>query len=340
MEEKLKAIALEAKKMLEKADNMETLNDIRVKFLGKKGELTKVLRGMGSLSAEERPRVGQLANQVRAELEDYLAHRSFEIKNKELENRLARERIDVTLPGTPFTLGKSHPLTRVQEEIENIFLGLGFSIVEGPEIETDFYNFEALNIPKDHPARDMQDTFFTGAESLLRTHTSPIQVRTMEKTAPSVPLKVIAPGRVYRRDDDATHSPMFHQIEGLAVDTRITFADLKGVLQVFAEEMFGNETRTRFRPSYFPFTEPSAEVDISCVMCGGKGCRVCSQTGWLEILGCGMVHPRVLEVSGYDAEKFTGFAFGMGVERIAMLKYDIDDMRLLFDNDLRFLAQI
>lgn len=340
MEEKLKAIALEARQLLEKADNMETLNEIRVKFLGKKGELTKVLRGMGSLSAEERPRVGQLANKVRAELEEYLAHRTIEVKNKELENRLAEERIDVTLPGTPFSLGKNHPLTRVQEEIENIFLGLGFSIVEGPEIETDFYNFEALNIPKDHPARDMQDTFFTGAEVLLRTHTSPIQIRTMEKTAPTVPLKVIAPGKVYRRDDDATHSPMFHQIEGLAVDTRITFADLKGVLQVFAEEMFGQETRTRFRPSYFPFTEPSAEVDISCVMCGGKGCRVCSQTGWLEILGCGMVHPRVLEVSGYDSEQFTGFAFGMGVERITMLKYGIDDLRLLFDNDLRFLAQI
>jgi len=340
VEEKLKAIALEARQLLEKADNMETLNEIRVKFLGKKGELTKVLRGMGSLSAEERPRVGQLANKVRAELEEYLAHRTIEVKNKELENRLAEERIDVTLPGTPFSLGKNHPLTRVQEEIENIFLGLGFSIVEGPEIETDFYNFEALNIPKDHPARDMQDTFFTGAEVLLRTHTSPIQIRTMEKTAPTVPLKVIAPGKVYRRDDDATHSPMFHQIEGLAVDTRITFADLKGVLQVFAEEMFGQETRTRFRPSYFPFTEPSAEVDISCVMCGGKGCRVCSQTGWLEILGCGMVHPRVLEVSGYDSEQFTGFAFGMGVERITMLKYGIDDLRLLFDNDLRFLAQI
>lgn len=340
MEEKLKAIALEARQLLEKADNMETLNEIRVKFLGKKGELTKVLRGMGSLSAEERPRVGQLANKVRAELEEYLAHRTTEVKNKELENRLAEERIDVTLPGTPFSLGKNHPLTRVQEEIENIFLGLGFSIVEGPEIETDFYNFEALNIPKDHPARDMQDTFFTRAEVLLRTHTSPIQIRTMEKTAPTVPLKVIAPGKVYRRDDDATHSPMFHQIEGLAVDTRITFADLKGVLQVFAEEMFGQETRTRFRPSYFPFTEPSAEVDISCVMCGGKGCRVCSQTGWLEILGCGMVHPRVLEVSGYDSEQFTGFAFGMGVERITMLKYGIDDLRLLFDNDLRFLAQI
>ncbi len=340
MEEKIQAIAQQAKKLMEEAESLEALNDVRVKYFGKKGELTKVLRGMGSLSAEERPRIGQLANQVRAELEEYLNHRMTRVKNKELENRLAGERIDVTLPGTPLFLGKNHPLTRVQEQIEDIFLGLGFSIKEGPEIETDFYNFEALNIPKDHPARDMQDTFFTGPEVLLRTHTSPIQIRTMEKSAPEVPLKIIAPGRVYRRDDDATHSPMFHQVEGLAVDTRITFADLKGVLQIFAREMFGPDTRTRFRPSYFPFTEPSAEVDISCVMCGGSGCRVCSRTGWLEILGCGMVHPRVLEVSGYDSEKYTGFAFGMGVERIAMLKYGIDDMRLLFDNDIRFLAQI
>jgi len=340
LEEKIQAIAQQAKKLMEEAESLEALNDVRVKYFGKKGELTKVLRGMGSLSAEERPRIGQLANQVRAELEEYLNHRMTRVKNKELENRLAGERIDVTLPGTPLFLGKNHPLTRVQEQIEDIFLGLGFSIKEGPEIETDFYNFEALNIPKDHPARDMQDTFFTGPEVLLRTHTSPIQIRTMEKSAPEVPLKIIAPGRVYRRDDDATHSPMFHQVEGLAVDTRITFADLKGVLQIFAREMFGPDTRTRFRPSYFPFTEPSAEVDISCVMCGGSGCRVCSRTGWLEILGCGMVHPRVLEVSGYDSEKYTGFAFGMGVERIAMLKYGIDDMRLLFDNDIRFLAQI
>jgi phenylalanyl-tRNA synthetase alpha chain len=340
LEEKIQAIAQQAKKLMEEAESLEALNDVRVKYFGKKGELIKVLRGMGSLSAEERPRIGQLANQVRAELEEYLNHRMTRVKNKELENRLAGERIDVTLPGTPLFLGKNHPLTRVQEQIEDIFLGLGFSIKEGPEIETDFYNFEALNIPKDHPARDMQDTFFTGPEVLLRTHTSPIQIRTMEKSAPEVPLKIIAPGRVYRRDDDATHSPMFHQVEGLAVDTRITFADLKGVLQIFAREMFGPDTRTRFRPSYFPFTEPSAEVDISCVMCGGSGCRVCSRTGWLEILGCGMVHPRVLEVSGYDSEKYTGFAFGMGVERIAMLKYGIDDMRLLFDNDIRFLAQI
>lgn len=340
MEDKLKAIIEEARELLNRASDTETLNVIRVKFLGKKGKLTTVLRGMGSLSPEERPRVGKLANEVREELESLLSKSLSSIKDRELESRLKTEKIDVTLPGTLIALGKEHPLTRVQEEIENIFLGLGFSIVEGPEIEMDYYNFEALNIPKDHPARDMQDTFFTGSEVLLRTHTSPIQIRTMEKTAPAVPLKVIAPGRVYRRDDDATHSPMFHQVEGLAVDKCITFADLKGVLGIFAREMFGEKTRTRFRPSYFPFTEPSAEVDISCVMCSGKGCRVCSQTGWLEILGCGMVHPRVLEVSGYDSEEFTGFAFGLGVERITMLKYGIDDLRLLFDNDFRFLSQI
>lgn len=340
MEERLKAIALEARQLFEAADTTEGLNKIRVKYLGKKGELTKVLRGMGALPAEERPRAGQLANQVRTELEACLAARTAAIKDKEIEARLAREHLDVTLPGVSFSMGKNHPLTRIQYEIEDIFLGLGFRIVEGPEVETDFYNFEALNLPKIHPARDMQDTFFTGPETLLRTHTSSVQVRTMEQVSPSVPLRVICPGRVYRRDDDATHSPMFHQVEGLAVDRRVTFADLKGVLQVFAEEMFGQKTRTRFRPSYFPFTEPSAEVDISCVICAGKGCRVCSHTGWLEILGCGMVHPRVLEISGYDAEEYTGFAFGMGVERIAMLKYNIDDLRLFFDNDLRFLSQI
>jgi len=230
-------------------------------------------------------------------------------------------------------------LTRVRENIQDIFLGLGYVIAEGPEVETDYYNFEALNLPQDHPARDMQDTFFVSGGNLLRTHTSPVQVRFMEKTAPELPVKIIAPGKVYRRDDDATHSPMFHQVEGLAVDRRITFSDLKGTLDLFAREMFSPDTRTRFRPSYFPFTEPSVEVDISCVMCRGKGCRVCSHTGWLEILGAGMVHPRVLEVSGYDSEEVTGFAFGMGVERIAMLKYGIDDMRLLFENDLRFLQQ-
>ena len=339
MEKKLREIAEEAAVSMQAAENMEQLNDIRVKVLGKKGSLTQVLRGMGSLSAEERPKIGQVANEVREQIEVELANRLNEVKQKEKQIRIKAEKIDISLPGRPLLLGKKHPLTTVTEEIQHIFLGMGFNIVEGPEIEHDYYNFEALNLPKDHPARDMQDTFFITDEVLLRTHTSPVQVHTMEKTAPGLPVKIIAPGKVYRRDDDATHSPMFHQIEGLAIDKKITFSDLKGVLQVFAEEMFGAQTKTRFRPSYFPFTEPSAEVDISCVMCGGKGCRVCSHTGWLEVLGSGMVHPRVLEMSGYNSEEVTGFAFGMGVERIAMLKYGIDDLRLLFDNDLRFLGQ-
>ncbi|MBE3586706.1 MAG: phenylalanyl-tRNA synthetase alpha chain [Thermoanaerobacter sp.] len=339
MEEQLHKMAAEAKEALARADSPEALEEIRIRYLGKKGELTRVLRGMSALPPGERPRIGQLANSIREELEKQLAERTAEVGARVKKMRLAAESIDITLPGTPFLTGKKHPLTTVQEEIEEIFLGLGFSIAEGPEVELDYYNFEALNLPKDHPARDMQDSFFIGPEVLLRTHTSPVQVRTMERTAPAVPVKIIAPGKVYRRDDDATHSPMFHQVEGLAVDRRITFGDLKGVLDVFAREMFGGNTRTRFRPSYFPFTEPSAEVDISCVMCGGKGCRVCSHTGWLEILGCGMVHPRVLEMSGYNSAEVSGFAFGMGIERIAMLKYGIDDLRLFFDNDLRFLAQ-
>lgn len=339
MEEKLLKLFEEARQDLARAGNLEELNEIRVRYLGKKGELTQVLRGMGSLSPEIRPRIGQVANGVRAGIEEALSARTAELKEQVKEQRLRSESIDVTLPGTPVLRGGRHPLNIVFEEIQDIFLGLGYSIAEGPEVETDYYNFEALNLPKDHPARDMQDTFFISGEILLRTHTSPVQVRTMEKTAPELPVKIIVPGKVYRRDDDATHSPMFNQVEGLAVDRRITLGDLKGTLDLFAREMFGPKTKTRFRPSYFPFTEPSAEVDISCVMCGGNGCRVCSHTGWLEILGSGMVHPRVLEVSGYNSEEVTGFAFGMGVERIAMLKYGIDDMRLLFENDLRFLQQ-
>ncbi|ACV63207.1 phenylalanyl-tRNA synthetase, alpha subunit [Desulfofarcimen acetoxidans DSM 771] len=339
MERKLREIAEEAAAAVQSAENLGQLNDIRVRVLGKKGSLTQVLRGMGSLSADERPKIGQVANEVREQIEVELGNRLNKLKAIEKQIKIKAEKIDITLPGRPVILGKKHPLTTVTEEIQNIFLGMGFTIAEGPEIEHDYYNFEALNLPKDHPARDMQDTFFITDEVLLRTHTSPVQVHTMEKTVPGLPVKIIAPGKVYRRDDDATHSPMFHQIEGLAIDKKITFSDLKGVLQVFAEEMFGYQTKTRFRPSYFPFTEPSAEVDISCVMCGGKGCRVCSHTGWLEVLGSGMVHPRVLEMSGYDSEEVTGFAFGMGVERIAMLKYGIDDLRLLFDNDLRFLGQ-
>jgi len=250
-----------------------------------------------------------------------------------------QEKLDVTLPGTPRVYGGKHPLTLVREEIENIFLGLGFEIVEGPEVELDYYNFEALNMPADHPARDMQDSFYMSDQVLLRTHTSPGQVRTMEQKNPALPIKIIIPGRVYRRDDDATHSPMFHQVEGLYIGERVTFADLKGILMLFAQKVFGQDVRVRFRPSYFPFTEPSAEMDISCVICGGIGCRTCSNTGWLEILGSGMVHPNVLRAGGYDPEKVTGFAFGMGIERIAMLKFGIDDLRLFFDNDIRFLAQ-
>ncbi|WP_104371203.1 phenylalanine--tRNA ligase subunit alpha [Desulfocucumis palustris] len=339
MQKQLREMEAGILEKLKSVSAMEELNEIRVRFLGKKGELTGVLRGMGALSPEERPVIGQLANEVRARVESELEKRLSELKAMARNARLARENIDVTLPGTVFDTGGLHPLTTVSRQIEDIFIGLGFSVAEGPEIELDYYNFEALNLPKDHPARDMQDTFFIGPEVLLRTHTSPVQVRTMERTAPGLPVKIIAPGKVYRRDDDATHSPMFHQVEGLAIGSRITFGDLKGVLQVFARQMFGPETKTKFRPSFFPFTEPSAEVDISCGMCGGKGCRVCSHTGWLEILGCGMVHPRVLEMSGYNPEEVTGFAFGMGVERIALLKYDIDDMRLLFDNDMRFLEQ-
>jgi phenylalanyl-tRNA synthetase alpha chain len=321
------------------ARNLEEIEAARVRFLGRKGELTQALRRVAALPAAERPLAGQRANEVKEKVEQALAERSGVLRGEALTRRLAAEAVDVTLPGRPVMLGYRHPLSQVREEIENIFLGLGFSIAEGPEVELDYYNFEALNLPKGHPARDMQDTFFISEEVLLRTHTSPVQVRTLERLAPRLPVKVIAPGKVYRRDDDATHSPMFHQVEGLAVDTNIRFSDLKGVLLVFAREMFGPETRLRLRPSYFPFTEPSAEVDISCVICGGEGCRLCKQTGWLEILGAGMVHPRVLAVSGYDPEKCRGFAFGMGIERIALLKYGVNDLRLFFDNDLRFLSQ-
>ena len=339
MEERLRELETEARAALAGAGDPEALEQVRVRFLGKKGLLTQVLRSINTLPVQERPRVGQLANELRARLEQELAERAAVIKAQDLERRLREERIDVTLPGATLLVGRRHPLMRVLEEIEDIFIGLGFQLVEGPEVELDYYNFEALNIPPDHPARDMQDSFYVSEQVLLRTHTSPVQVRTMEQMAPRVPVKIIAPGKVYRRDDDATHSPMFHQVEGLAVDRGITFGDLKGVLLAFAREMFGPETRVRFRPSYFPFTEPSAEVDISCLVCGGRGCRTCGDSGWLEILGSGMVHPRVLEVAGYDPTAVTGFAFGMGVERIAMLKYGINDIRLFFTNDLRFLSQ-
>ncbi len=320
-------------------NDMESLNEIKVKTLGRKGEITMLLRGLKDLVGEEKVEAGKTANEVKNRLEHLIDEKTEQIKKKEMEYRLLNEKIDISLPGLPLQSGGLHPITLVTNEIKNIFIGMGFTIAEGPEIETDYYNFEALNVPKDHPARDMQDTFYISEEILLRTHTSPVQVRTMEKVAPQIPIKIIIPGKVYRKDDDATHSPMFNQVEGLVIDERITFGDLKGTLMLFAQKIFSEDVRVRYRPSFFPFTEPSAEMDISCVNCKGKGCRVCSHTGWLEILGAGMVNPRVLQHGGYDPEKVTGFAFGMGIERIAMLKYGINDLRLFFDNDKRFLTQ-
>ena len=314
------------------------LEQIRIQYLGKKGELTSVLRGMGALSPEERPIVGQMANDVRAEIETALKAKAEIQKNAELERKLIAEKIDVTMPSAVPAPGKLHPLTQVQRTIEDIFIGMGFSIAEGPEVEYDYYNFQALNIPENHPARDTQDTFYITENILLRSQTSPVQVRTMENQKP--PIRIISPGRVYRSDAvDATHSPLFHQIEGLVVDKGITMGDLKGMLETFAKTLFGNDTRLRFRPHHFPFTEPSAEVDVSCFVCGGKGCRVCKNEGWIEILGAGMVHPYVLSNCGIDPNEYSGFAFGMGVERIAMKYYGIDDMRLLYENDVRFLEQ-
>lgn len=339
MQEKLKEMAAVAAEAVASAQTDEELKQVEVRFLGKKGELTQILRSMGTLPPGERPVVGSLANRIKEELERRIAERKQVILLEERQRKMAASRIDVTLPGRPVQLGHLHPLTIVINEISDIFLGMGFSIAEGPEIETDYYNFEALNIPPDHPAREMQDSFYINPEILLRTQTSPVQVRTMEKMAPRVPVRIIAPGKVYRRDDDATHSPMFHQVEGLVVDKNISMADLKGTLLLFARKMFGPDQEIRLRPSFFPFTEPSAEVDIACVFCGGKGCRTCKDTGWIEILGSGMVHPNVLAVSGYDPEEFTGYAFGMGVERIAMLKYGVDDLRLFFNNDYRMLRQ-
>ncbi len=331
------AIAADARDAIGRAGSSAELEQVRVRFLGRQGALTGLLRSLGTLPAEERREVGAAANEVKRALETLLEQRLTEARETERRQARARQRPDLTLPGRRPPLGTRHPLTLVQDEIVGIFVGLGFSIAEGPEIETDYYNFEALNIPADHPARDMQDTFYLPDERLLRTHTSPVQIRTMQAQRP--PVRIICPGTVYRRDADITHSPMFHQIEGLAVDRHITMADLKGTLELFAREMFGARSRIRFRPSFFPFTEPSAEVDVLCFLCGGEGCRVCKASGWLEILGSGMVHPNVLRNVGYDPEAFTGWAFGMGIERVAMLKYGIDDIRLFFENDLRFLRQ-
>ena len=314
------------------------LEELRVRYLGKKGELTAVLRGMGKLTPEERPVVGQMANEVRADIEEALALRAAEAKEKALAEALEKEALDVTIDGNMPRIGHQHPLSAVQRELEDIFIGLGFTIAEGPEVELDYYNFQALNIPKDHPARDTQDTFYISDNILLRSQTSPVQARVMENTKP--PIRIVSPGRVYRSDAlDATHSPLFHQFEGLVVDKGVTMADLKGTLETFAKQMFGEETKIRFRPHHFPFTEPSAEVDVSCFVCGGKGCRVCKNEGWIEILGAGMVHPFVLSNCGIDPNEYSGFAFGMGIERIVMIKYAIDDMRNLYENDLRFLSQ-
>jgi phenylalanyl-tRNA synthetase alpha chain len=338
MKERLEAIRNACFAKLEQVESMDLLQEIRVEFLGKKGALTEVLKSMKDVAPEDRPKVGALVNDARAAIEAKLDEVKEALAAKQQEAKLANETIDVTLPAKRMTEGHRHVNNIALAEVERFFVGMGYEIVDGPEVEEDYYNFEALNIPANHPAKDEQDTFYVGGDILLRTQTSSVQARIMEKG--KLPLRILSPGRVYRADEvDATHSPCFHQVEGLVVDDNITFADLKGTLAEFAKEMFGAETKVKFRPHHFPFTEPSAEMDVSCFKCGGKGCRFCKGSGWIEILGCGMVHPRVLTMSGIDPEKYTGFAFGVGLERIALLKYEIDDLRLLYENDLRFLKQ-
>ncbi len=338
MKEKLENIKQAALEKIAGAGTLEALDEIRVAYLGKKGELTSVLKSMKEVAPEDRPRVGQMVNEARALIEGKLEETRASLAKKAREEKLKAEVIDVTLPAKKNQVGHKHPNTIALEEVERIFVGMGYEVVEGPEVEYDYYNFEALNIPKGHPARDEQDTFYINDRILLRSQTSPVQVRIMEQGR--LPIRAIAPGRVFRSDEvDATHSPSFHQIEGLVIDKNITFADLKGTLAEFARELFGEDTKVKFRPHHFPFTEPSAEVDVSCFKCHGKGCRFCKGSGWIEILGCGMVHPNVLRMSGIDPEEYSGFAFGIGLERIALLKYEIDDMRLLYENDIRFLKQ-
>ena len=338
MKEKLAKIMEEAMSQIEQTSQLDRLNDVRVAFLGKKGELTSVLKSMKDVAPEDRPKVGQMVNDARAQIERKLEEKKKAFEEKVLEEKIKTETIDVTLPGKKRMMGHRHPNTITLKEVEDIFVGMGYEVVEGPEIEYDYYNFEALNIPEDHPAKDEQDTFYITKDILLRTQTSSVQVHEMEKG--KLPIRMIAPGRVFRSDEvDATHSPTFHQIEGLVIDKNITFADLKGTLQEFAKRLFGEDTKVKFRPHHLQFTEPSAEMDVTCFKCGGKGCRFCKGEGWVEILGCGMVHPHVLEMSGIDPEKYTGFAFGVGLERIALFKYEIDDMRLLYENDTRFLKQ-
>lgn len=338
MKEMLESIARDAKAALELASTKQELENIRVKYLGKKGELTAVLKQMGKLSPEERPVMGQLANEVRSAIEALVEATDEKIKKEELIKKLKEEKIDVTMPGKKSALGHKHPLNIVLDEVKDIFLGMGFDIATGPEVEWDYYNFEALNIPKDHPARDTQDTFYITENMLLRTQTSPVQIRVMEKQTP--PIRVISPGRVFRSDAvDATHSPLFHQIEGLVVDKGITMGDLKGTLEAFAKRLYGEDTKIRLRPHHFPFTEPSCEIDVTCFKCGGKGCPMCKGEGFIEILGAGMVHPKVLKACGVDPEVYSGYAFGVGLERLVMFRFDIDDMRLLYENDMRFLGQ-
>lgn len=340
MKEQLETLKREALEKIEQVDDMQSLQDIRVTYLGKKGSITKVLKGMGKLPPEERPLIGETANKVRNAISEAIEAKTIELEEIALNKQLEEETIDVTLPGRKVRVGGPHLLTSIIEEIEDLFIGMGYEIKEGPEVETDYYNFEALNLPKDHPARDMQDSFYITNELLLRTHTSPVQARTMEAYDGGKPFKMICPGKVYRRDsDDATHSHQFTQIEGLYVDKNVRMSDLKGTLDKFAKHIFGEDREIRLRPSYFPFTEPSVEMDISCKVCSGEGCSVCKKTGWIEILGAGMVHPKVLEMAGYDPKVYTGFAFGMGPDRIAMLKYGIDDIRRFYTNDVRFLQQ-
>ncbi|WP_088006604.1 phenylalanine--tRNA ligase subunit alpha [Indiicoccus explosivorum] len=339
MEAELKKLKEDVLGKIAEASDSKELNDVRVAYLGKKGPITDLLKGMGKLPAEERPKMGALVNEMRQEVTETLEARKEVLEAEAITKQLEAESIDVTLPGRPVNLGNAHPLTRIIEEIEDLFISMGYEIAEGPEVEKDYYNFEALNLPKGHPARDMQDSFYITEDILLRTHTSPVQARTMEQKE-GEPIRIICPGKVYRRDnDDATHSHQFMQIEGLVVGEGIRMSDLKGTLTVFAKKMFGDEREIRLRPSFFPFTEPSVEMDISCFKCGGTGCNVCKGTGWIEILGAGMVHPNVLEMAGYDPKKMTGFAFGMGPERIAMLKYGVDDIRQFYTNDTRFLSQ-
>ncbi|MBQ8147297.1 MAG: phenylalanine--tRNA ligase subunit alpha [Lachnospiraceae bacterium] len=338
MKEKLQAIQADAIAKIEAANDLDALNEIKVNVLGKKGELTQVLKSMKDVAPEDRPKVGQMVNDTRSAIEEKLEAVKKDITKKQREEKMKNEVIDVTLPGTMHMKGHRHPNQIALEELERVFIGMGYEIVEGPEVEYDRYNFELLNIPANHPAKDEQDTFYITKDILLRTQTSPVQARIMETGR--MPIRILAPGRVFRSDEvDATHSPSFHQVEGLVVDKNITFADLKGTLEQFAREFFGPETKIKLRPHHFPFTEPSAEVDVSCFKCGGKGCRMCKGSGWIEILGCGMVHPKVLKDCGIDPEEYSGFTFGIGLERVALLKYEIDDMRLLYENDMRFLKQ-